>query len=266
MRDTYTYEYVRVASSLETIIQNHCYEGNELLTSFSLESNADDGLTVLQCQRWVSSFSSIIDRLDPYDEENSGSLASRWYKAQWVGGNYPKTYWEYSVQFSQYLGVAESLVSRDIKVVKSKSSAEINSRSIFHKRDLPLQDNLVFVLMPFSESWSKYIWEEQIKPIVQGMKEYSLVCRRADDLFGRDVMQDVYESILTASIVIADITGRNANVFYELGIAHSLGKEVILLSQGSEHIPFDLNRFRHCIYTKRWPGIQNFGAVYTQCN
>lgn len=55
--------------------------------------------------------------------------------------------------------------------------------------------------------------------------------------------------ILTASIIIADITNRNANVFYELGIAHSLGKEVILIAQGEEHIPFDLNRFRHCIYS-----------------
>lgn len=82
------------------------------------------------------------------------------------------------------------------------------------------------------------------------------ICKRADDLYGRDVMQDVYESILTSSVVIADITNRNANVFYELGIAHSLGKEVILLAQGSEHIPFDLNRFRHCIYSNDGDGYR----------
>ena len=61
-------------------------------------------------------------------------------------------------------------------------------------------------------------------------------------------MTDVFESIMRANVVIADITGRNANVFYELGMSHSMGKRVLNLAQGSEHIPFDLQRFRHIIY------------------
>jgi hypothetical protein len=110
--------------------------------------------------------------------------------------------------------------------------------------------------MPFCESWSDYVWKKQIKPTVESMDDARLVCQRADDLYGHDVMQDIYESILRARLIIAEITGRNANVFYELGMAHSLGKDVILLAQGSTHIPFDLQRFRHCIYSNDGPGYE----------
>jgi len=61
-------------------------------------------------------------------------------------------------------------------------------------------------------------------------------------------MEDIWSMILSAEVVVADITGRNANVFYELGIAHTLGKPVILITQTTEDIPFDLNRYRHVIY------------------
>ena len=57
-------------------------------------------------------------------------------------------------------------------------------------------------------------------------------------------MEDVWKGINEANIVIADITNRNPNVFYELGIAHTLGKKVILLTQHIEDIPFDLKRYR----------------------
>ncbi|WP_083842821.1 helix-turn-helix domain-containing protein [Schlesneria paludicola] len=135
-------------------------------------------------------------------------------------------------------------------------SLSVTITPYFHKRELEPEDDLVFVLMPFTEPWSDYIWKEEIKPIVTGIDDHPLRCLRADDLFGHDVMIDIYESIAAARIVIADITGRNANVFYELGIAHTLGKDVILLAQGTVHIPFDLLRFRHCIYSNDGPGYK----------
>lgn len=59
-----------------------------------------------------------------------------------------------------------------------------------------------------------------------------------------------------ARIVIADITGRNANVFYELGLAHTVGKDVLLLTQAVSDIPFDLNRFRHIVYADNMDGYE----------
>ena len=130
------------------------------------------------------------------------------------------------------------------------------SAPIFHKRIVKQDNSLVFTLMPFTAGWSDYVWRREIKVIVESIPGYSLVCLRADDLYGTDVLQDIYESIAKAQIVIADITDRNANVFYELGLAHALGKEVILLAQGTQHIPFDLLRFRHCIYSNDGPGYE----------
>jgi hypothetical protein len=140
-------------------------------------------------------------------------------------------------------------------ILEEKQEHQINP--YFLEVQIEPKENLVFVLMPFTESWSNRIWEGHIKQIVEGLKiEPKLSCIRADNLFGTDVLKDIYKAICEAKIVIADITGRNANVFYELGIAHSLGKKVILLAQNSDDIPFDLLRFRHIIYEDNSDGYK----------
>jgi len=202
---------------------------------------------------WINSFESIINFIDPYGTPKSGSLKQQWTDAFYTHEDKSFYSTDSHIYFAQKLGVIKSLLFGKAKITLPESEKYI-SKCIFHKRDLPPQSNLVFVLMPFIESWSDEIWHEVIKPSIHSIKFAPLVCKRADDLFGVDVMQDIYESILTARIIIAEITGRNANVFYELGISHSLGKDVILLSQGATHIPFDLNRFRHCIYENSTEG------------
>jgi len=67
-------------------------------------------------------------------------------------------------------------------------------------------------------------------------------------MFGQAVMEDVWQGIVTARLVVAECTGRNPNVLYELGLAHAIGKRTALLSQTEDDIPFDLRRFRFCIY------------------
>lgn len=237
----YTYEVVDIDRDIFDLINKKLEEGKDIIENIKKQYSPD-------YMGWIKSFEQFIDIIDPNGNDYSNSLASKWYKARYYGGNYPENDKESKVVFYQYLGIVQSLLIGKVKIVKNAMESK-HADCIFHKRDLPLQKDLVFVLMPFEESWSDYIWREEIKPIVQGVDEYSLICKRADDLFGRDVMQDIYESILTSSIVIADITNHNANVFYELGIAHALGKEVILLAQNAKQIPFDLNRFRHCIYS-----------------
>lgn len=100
--------------------------------------------------------------------------------------------------------------------------------------------------MPFTQSWSNDVWEQVIKPSVD---EIGMQAVRADDLYGANIMEDVWQSILQAAIIICDTTGRNPNVFYELGIAHTLGKKVLLLTQNIEDIPFDLQAYRHIQYS-----------------
>lgn len=116
---------------------------------------------------------------------------------------------------------------------------------IFQNRDTRVNPDTVFVIMPFTQEWSKDVWEQVIKPSVQ---EIGMTPVRADDLYGQNIMEDVWQSILKSAIIICDTTGRNPNVFYELGIAHTLGKKVLLLTQSIDDIPFDLQAYRHIEY------------------
>lgn len=117
---------------------------------------------------------------------------------------------------------------------------------IFQNRDTRVNSNSVFVIMPFTQKWSNDIWEQVLKPAVL---EIGMAPIRADDLYGQNIMEDVWQSILKAAIIICDTTGRNPNVFYELGIAHTLGKKVLLLTQNIDDIPFDLQAYRHIEYS-----------------
>jgi len=253
LTDEYETEVRDVPPDIITQVKNELEAGKTLLETATEETIG------AQHVAWIGSFAGIIDHLDPNGEDFSGgSLRDKWASAKWFNGQSPKDKFQYAVVFGQQVALVRSILQGKVKVVKRKKEKVLRTSSscVFHRRDLPLSEDLVFVLMPFTEPWSDYMWRKQIKPIVEEIDGLTLQCRRADDLFGQDVMQDIYESVLTARIVIAEITGRNANVFYELGMAHSLGKDVILLSQGGEHIPFDLNRFRHCIYSNDGPGYE----------
>ena len=123
--------------------------------------------------------------------------------------------------------------------------------------DLPtgLPGPAAFVLMPFSLPWAEKVWNA-LKDVVESAQVVPrLTCRRADDLFGHDVLLDIVAAIRSAEVVIADITGRNPNVFYELGIAHTFGRRVVLPTQDVRDIPFDIQRFRHVIYGTDQAGL-----------
>lgn len=122
---------------------------------------------------------------------------------------------------------------------------------IFQNRETRVNPNDVFVIMPFTEHWSKDVWEQAISVAV---KEMGMNPVRADNLYGPNIMEDIWTGILQSSIVICDTTNRNPNVFYELGIAHTLGKKIILLTQDVDDIPFDLQAYRHVVYETTMSG------------
>ncbi len=102
-----------------------------------------------------------------------------------------------------------------------------------------------FVLMPFDQSFND-IYEFGIKGACSDADVY---CERVDEqIFLGSMLDRIYNQISRADLLVADMTGRNPNVFYEVGYAHALGKNVVLLTQKSEDIPFDLKHFPHIIY------------------
>src|SRR4051794_20171801 len=87
--------------------------------------------------------------------------------------------------------------------------------------------------------------------IAQPLAEAGFVVTRADDVNARqNVLADVVRGIAEADLVVADLTTSNANVFYELGLAHAMGVPTVLIAQqdSSEDIPFDLRQYRTEFY------------------
>ncbi|SDF98491.1 hypothetical protein SAMN05660686_03001 [Thalassobaculum litoreum DSM 18839] len=129
---------------------------------------------------------------------------------------------------------------------------------VFTIRDHPLiEDDLVSVMMPFDAGFTPVF-----KAIRDAVDEADLRCLRVDDLWEADaIIDDVVSLIDRSRVVICDCTGRNANVFYEAGIAHTLGRPVVLLTQRSEDIPFDLRHIRYIEYLKNEEGLKDMAAA-----
>jgi len=107
---------------------------------------------------------------------------------------------------------------------------------------------VVFVLMPFAAEFDD-TYHLGIFDTCQAM---GLNCQRADEqMFDGTILDNIYAQIARADVIVAEMSGRNANVFYETGYAHALGKQVILLTREATDIPFDLSQYPHIVYERR---------------
>jgi hypothetical protein len=116
-----------------------------------------------------------------------------------------------------------------------------------------IDSKLVALMMPF---------DAQFYPVSDAIKaatsELGLACKRVDDIWvDSTIIQDVFSLIYHSKIVICDFTGKNANVLYEAGIAHTLGRTVIPLAQHISDIPFDLRHHRHLMYLPNKEGLED---------
>lgn len=99
--------------------------------------------------------------------------------------------------------------------------------------------------MPFDASFND-IYEFGIKG---ACSDAGLYCERVDEqVFSGSMLERIYSQISRADLLVADMTRKNPNVFYEVGYAHALGKNVVLLTSVAQDIPFDLKHFPHIIY------------------
>ncbi|MDD3007200.1 MAG: hypothetical protein PHX30_06530 [Candidatus Pacebacteria bacterium] len=123
--------------------------------------------------------------------------------------------------------------------------------AVFEIPDRPVDRNLVSVMMPFEASF-----DTVYETIQSACTQANLYCERADNIWkSSTVIQDIFELIFCSSIVVADLSGKNPNVFYEAGIAHTLGKPVVPITQNDSDIPFDINHHRYFRYSKNGDGL-----------
>ncbi len=142
--------------------------------------------------------------------------------------------------------------AKHAKTTPAHTSQKISSASkapalgkIFGGGEFMLDTQLCFVLMPFAQ---------ELQPVYEGpiraaIGSAGLRCERADEIHGVQMITwDIWERINRARVLVAELTDRNANVFYELGVAHALSKDVLLITQSMDFVPFDLKAVRCIVY------------------
>jgi hypothetical protein len=134
------------------------------------------------------------------------------------------------------------------------SAKQRRKNAIFGGSEFTLDSNLCFVLMPFNKELEP-IYDDHIRTVVEAEK---LKCLRADEIASSNLITwDIWEKINRARFIIADLSGRNPNVFYEVGLAHAIGKEVILLASAIEDASFDLQSIRCIVYSYTPRGMKD---------
>jgi hypothetical protein len=117
----------------------------------------------------------------------------------------------------------------------------------------PSSPPTAFVLMPFEDNFTA-VYTGLIKP---PLVEAGFVVQRADSLVHQQqILKDIVKGIAEATLIVADVTGLNENVLYELGLAHALGKRVVMITQDISGLPFDLRAYR----------VNEYSVVFDKAN
>lgn len=117
----------------------------------------------------------------------------------------------------------------------------------FLSENVHVEKNRCFVIMPFSDDYRGTYAE-----IKAELGDLGIICNRVDEIRGsKPIMNKIITEILKARYIIADLSECNANVFYELGIAHSFrdSRNILLVKQKESKYPFDLSHLPYIEYT-----------------
>jgi hypothetical protein len=107
-----------------------------------------------------------------------------------------------------------------------------------------------FVMMPFGEWYDRYYQDIYVSAI----RDAGFEPVRADELFSTgSVVEQIWEQIEKSKVLLAELTDKNANVFYEPGLAHAARKPVVFTSGRVDDVPFDLRHLRVIVYDIREP-------------
>jgi len=114
------------------------------------------------------------------------------------------------------------------------------------------------VLMPFDSKYLE-VYELVYKPVCLSN---AINCYRIDEIAKPgSITRDIVEGIIDADVIIADLTSKNSNVFYELGISHSTGNKTIMTCQKGENLPFDIANYRVIFYEQSIQGAKELSEI-----
>ena len=113
----------------------------------------------------------------------------------------------------------------------------------------------VFVIMPFDKTFDD-IYEFGIKGAAADASAYAE--RTSEQMFDDSILDRVVNQISKADVVVADMTGRNPNVYYEAGMAAAWGKAWIVIAQANQDLTFDVEQVRFILYANRIGAAEQF--------
>jgi len=223
--------------------------GGEVLTSATFrnylgnESSDDQVDNVLRmiCGSWIMAFpNTYISLSDLYVSTDITLEAIK------RGINFLKHLGHLKEVNPDTYSIEPSIFDRVLSRKESLSlSLDRRSNRYFQEIVIEASEPFCFVIMPFrEEELSQSIYKDVIKPLVED--HFKISCYRVDEDHLPDRIDNkIYSYLLNAAFVIAEVTTANPNVFYELGLAHMLEKNCIIITQKSAtEVPFDLNRIR----------------------
>ena len=160
---------------------------------------------------------------------------------------------------NECIDICDEILEDDgLRPKRPNSSPEFNLEELgikprFTKVKFTQRANHCFYLGPFSDPFNT-IYRDHV---VKAVKSQQFTVERADEVFGtQPIIEDIWEAINSASLILADVTGKNPNVMYEVGMAHTVGKPVIIITQNLDDVPFDLKHYRCIIYEYTPRGCQ----------
>jgi len=126
-----------------------------------------------------------------------------------------------------------------------KTTEEILEKKVIDVEKRKERSPKIFVLMPFSHDLDDLYH----LGILDTARKLNCSCERVDEVeFTGSIMEKIYESIINARVIVAEVTAQNLNVYYEVGYAHALNKPTILITKRIDTAPFDLKGYNHIVY------------------
>lgn len=206
------------------------------------------------CQDIIDDHPRLLRSLSFGDDDYEGNVLEVVSKMVKKNPEVHKEIKEYLAHKFSQVSVSEFVSTAHTEIPKRIISF---SPQVFDVPTKQVDDKLVAVMMPF---------RPEFIPTFDAIKNACFLvafdCKKANDIWENSTfIQDIFELIFTSKIVVADFTGKNPNVFYEVGIAHTLGKTVIPITQSIEDVPADL---RHHRILKYLPNKEGFTELETE--
>ncbi|MEL6672613.1 MAG: hypothetical protein AAFR61_10495 [Bacteroidota bacterium] len=128
---------------------------------------------------------------------------------------------------------------------------EMTVTPVFQGRKFEIYPLTALILMPLEAYWSESLWVH----LQQTLKAVGVDSYKGQALYSENKMEYNWEKLNEVEIVVADLTYKHPDVFYKVGVAHTLGKKIMLITQHARDIPKDFLAFPHIVYDNNIHGL-----------